>query len=267
MNPNFFTLLHVYRTGGSSSSSDSDSLSDKENSEDEVVYHHQSDLPLLFLGQEIVRQREGGDNALNTSNHPLDVPPNSDSSSGESSDAGDESIPPTPTLPPSPWRNSTAKANIIKALKDETSDIHLFIGAFGPNNWKEVIFEQIRQKYAQRYAKSNFRENFKRLLIHFQNTTGDFSTDMTDGKWYTSVNNVSKGYSLLFSLYMDPTHSKRLKEMTIEQIWKSDRVRADVAVVVAHSSVTREEINFQSLHQQPKRNGHRHQWHRFRLLH
>ena len=93
MNPNFFTLLHVYRTGGSSSSSDSDSLSDKENSEDEVVYHHQSDLPLLFLGQEIVRQREGGDNALNTSNHPLDVPPNSDSSSGESSDAGDESIP------------------------------------------------------------------------------------------------------------------------------------------------------------------------------
>ena len=98
-------------------------------------------LPLLFLGQEIVRQREGGDNALNTSNHPLDVPPNSDSSSGESSDAGDESIPPSPTLPPSPWRNSTAKANIIKALKDETSDIHLFIGAFGPNNWKEVIFE------------------------------------------------------------------------------------------------------------------------------
>ena len=62
MNPNFFTFLHVYRTGGSSSSSDSDSLSDKENSEDEVVYH-QSDLPLLFLGQEIVRQREGGDAA------------------------------------------------------------------------------------------------------------------------------------------------------------------------------------------------------------
>ena len=33
-----------------------------------------------------------------------------------------------------------------------------------------------------------------------------------------------------------------------------------VVGVVAHSSVTQEEINFQSLHQQPKRNGHRHQW-------
>ena len=49
MNPNFFTLLHVYRTGGSSSSSDSDSLSDKENSEDEVVYHrHRRSVVLAY---------------------------------------------------------------------------------------------------------------------------------------------------------------------------------------------------------------------------
>jgi hypothetical protein len=106
-------------------------------------------------------------------------------------------------------------------LKDDASDIHLYIGAFGPKNWKEVKFEQIRQHYAQRYDKSNFRENLKRLLAHFQNNSGDFSAERMSEKWYTSPNNVSKGYSLLFSLYMDPTHSKRLKEMTTEQIWNS----------------------------------------------
>ena len=60
----------------------------------------------------------------------------------------------------------------------------------------------------------------KRLLIHFQNNTGVFGAKK--GKeWYTSQNNVSDGYSLLFSLYMDPIHSKTLKKMSDEAIWKS----------------------------------------------
>lgn len=52
----------------------------------------------------------------------------------------------------------------------------------------------------------------KRLLLHFQNNTGVFGAKK--GKeWYTSQNNVSDGYSLLFSLYMDPIHSKTLKKI------------------------------------------------------
>ena len=117
----------------------------------------------------------------------------------------------TPLRPPSPWRNSTAKTTIIKELQDEASDIHLFIGTFGPSDWKQVKFEQLREKYAQRYDKSKFRENLKRLLLHFQNNTGDFSAERTEEKWYTSPNNVSEGYLLLFSLYMDTPHSKMLQ--------------------------------------------------------
>ena len=125
--------------------------------------------------------------------------------------------------PLSPWRNSTAKRDIIKELKDETSDIHLFIGNYGPKDWKQVKFEQLHSKYAARYTKSNFRENMKRLLLHFQNKTADFSAQK-EQKWYTSPSNVSDGYAFLFALYMDKVHSKSLKNMTAEEIWKSHKL-------------------------------------------
>lgn len=60
----------------------------------------------------------------------------------------------------------------------------------------------------------------KRLLLHLQNNTGVFGAKK-DKEWYTSQNNVSDGYSLLFSLYMDPIHSKTLKKMSDEEVWKS----------------------------------------------
>ena len=124
--------------------------------------------------------------------------------------------------PLSPWKNSTAKRDIIKELNDDTSDIHLFIGSYGPGDWKQLKFEQLHLKYARRYQKSNYsyKENMKRLLLHFQNNTGFFGAKK-DKEWYTSKNNVSDGYALLFSLYMDRIHSKTLMKMSDEEIWKS----------------------------------------------
>jgi len=112
---------------------------------------------------------------------------------------------------------------VIKCLKDVTSDIHLFIGAYGKSNWKQVNFEQIWKKYGHRYDKSNFRENMKRLLIHFQNSTGDFEAAKSQN-WYTSPTNVSEAYSLLLALYLHPTHWKTLQQMTVEEIWESDEL-------------------------------------------
>lgn len=122
--------------------------------------------------------------------------------------------------PPSPWKNSSAKRKIINDLKDDSSDIHLFLGTYGPDNWKQVKFDEIRNLYAERYNKNNFRENLKRLLLHFQNGTSDFSPEKEE-KWYTSPGNVSAAYSLLFSLYMNPTYCKVLKQMTPEDVWES----------------------------------------------
>ena len=140
-----YFFLPDYRTGDSRSS-DSGSSSD-ESSEDEEIVHPSNNLPLLFLGREIVRQRDDrddGDNGIYTHGHPHTAPPNNESYSDENSSDGaatdDECTP--PTGPPSPWRNSTAKAIIIKALKDKASDIHLFIGAFGPKHWKQQSFRK-----------------------------------------------------------------------------------------------------------------------------
>ena len=126
------------------------------------------------------------------------------------------------TGPPSPWRNSTAKINVISSLKDGSSDIHLLIGAYGPKNWKDVKFEQIWKNYASRYILSNFTNNMKRLLVNFQTSTGDFEDEASKVEpWFTSVSKVSKAHSLLFLLYMDTTKSHTINNMTAEEIWKS----------------------------------------------
>ena len=117
-----YFFLPDYRTGDSRSS-DSDSSSDESSEDEEVVYHPSNNLPLLFLGREIVRQRDDrddGDNGIYTHGHPHTAPPNNESYSDENSSDGaatdDECTP--PTGPPSPWRNSTfgSVANTTTAI-------------------------------------------------------------------------------------------------------------------------------------------------------
>ena len=122
--------------------------------------------------------------------------------------------------PLSPWRNSKSKERIINELKDATSNIHLLIGPH-TSDFRNVKFEQIRTLHADnRYKLSNFKSNVKRILDHHINKTGPFKVKGVE-KWYTSANNVSRGYLLLFSLYMDPHKFQIIKDMSAEEIWKS----------------------------------------------
>ena len=106
-------------------------------------------------------------------------------------------------------------------MTDETSDIHLLIGHFTPKDFKNVNFKQILQKYAgNQYKMSNFRNNMKLLLKHHLSKTGPFKVEGVE-PWYTSVNNVSRAYSLLFMLYIDPTKCDIISGMTAEQIYES----------------------------------------------
>ena len=123
---------------------------------------------------------------------------------------------------PSPWRNSKAKQHIITELKDDVSDIHLLIGDYDDNNFKNVNFVKIHQKYADTYKLSQFRENMKRLLRNFRSETGPFKPEtIVVEPWYTSVNNVSRGYALLYSLHIDPQKSHTINAMTVEELWES----------------------------------------------
>lgn len=192
MDENCLLMQFPPRVGTDDSSvSGSDSSGSNPSFGDEVeeveATHHRANSPSAFP--------EGvGETSARTEDH-VDVANNVD-----------------PDRPPTPWRNSTAKRTVINGLKDVTSDIHLFIGAYGKSNWKQVNFEQIWKKYGHRYDKSNFRENMKRLLIHFQNSTGDFEAAKSQN-WYTSATNVSEAYSLLLALYLHPTHWKTLQQI------------------------------------------------------
>lgn len=131
--------------------------------------------------------------------------------------------------PPTPWAKSTAKKRIIDELSDPTSNIHLFIGQYKPPNFANVNFSVILNKYAgDKYKSGNFKDNMKRLLTHLYNNTGPFE-EVCEGrrkdkveKWYTSANNVSKAYSLLFSLLMNDAGFKVLSRMNVKEIWQSD---------------------------------------------
>ena len=124
--------------------------------------------------------------------------------------------------PPSPWRYSKTKQRITDDLKDGSSDIHLHIGVYRPNQWKDVRFQPLWEKYAKRYSLSNFTANLKRILLHYQAGTGDFKDKATKAEpWYTSTHNVSAAYSLLFLLYMEAGYSKKIKNMPVEEVWGS----------------------------------------------
>ncbi|KAL7554043.1 hypothetical protein ACHAWF_018398 [Thalassiosira exigua] len=123
--------------------------------------------------------------------------------------------------PPTPWGESSAKQKIINELKDETSDIHLFVGQHDAADFKNVNFNQILKRYAgNKYKMSLFRENMKRLLRHHRNKTGPFKAKKVE-RWYTSAKDTSVAYSLLYSLYMNPNEFKILNGLSVEQIWKS----------------------------------------------
>ena len=123
--------------------------------------------------------------------------------------------------PPTPWAKSKTKQSIIDALKDEASDIHLSIGAYSEKDYSKVNFKQISGTYAgNKYKMTNFRTNLKLLLKHHLNKSGPFAADKVES-WYTSANNVSRAYSLLFMLYMNPTQYAKISGMESEEIWES----------------------------------------------
>ena len=206
----------------SSSDSDADDSSADESSEEEFV-EDAYDLS-EFLGTTILRERmsdsrrgqtrmeeESRAAAVDNMSAPIAGSRSGRTqhvaeADGERTTSNSQNQSSSNSSPPSPWQHSTAKKRVIGDLKDSSSDIHLFLGPYGPKNWKQVKFDKIWGVYGQRYPKSNFRENLKRLLLHFQNGTGDFSPEKKE-QWYTSPGNVSKAYSLLFSLCMDTTYS------------------------------------------------------------
>lgn len=148
-------------------------------------------------------------------------PPNNHEGSGRN--INPPTNPPSSNSPPSPWKKSKSKQRIIDELKDETSDIHLLIGRFSSDDFSNVNFKQILMKYASnKYKMSNFRENLKRLLINHLDKKGPFKVDGAEvEKWYTSPTNVSRGYSLLFMLYMDATKADVINSMPVKDIWES----------------------------------------------
>lgn len=145
-------------------------------------------------------------------------------SDANNSETVETDLPTTIEGPLSPWRNSKSKERIIKMLKSPTSDIHLHLPlTYGPNNWQDVNFGLLQRLYADgRYTSGNFRENVKRILIHFRNSTGPFepAEDAVE-KWYTSPNNVSKAYALLFALMMKDESMRSLNSMSDIEIWRS----------------------------------------------
>jgi len=125
--------------------------------------------------------------------------------------------------PPTPWGSCKAKQTIIDELKDETSNIYLYVGHYTLTNFGNVNFKLINKTYAgSKYKPSLFRENVKRLLKHLLNKTGPFKVEEAAVEpWYTSVSKVSKAYSLLFLLYMDPSKTCAINNMSAEEVWES----------------------------------------------
>ena len=128
------------------------------------------------------------------------------------------------TAPPHSIGFKHSKVKNIDEMKDKNSDIHLYVSQYTITNWKGVNFNMIREKHASpKYKLSNFRENVKRILKNLYNKTGYFKIeeDAID-PWYTSANNVSAAYKLLWFMYMDPRgQNRKIDSMPVEQIWRS----------------------------------------------
>ena len=215
----------------------SDEYEDDHCSDSEGSYQYQvSELPANFLGAVIHRrlqiqadQQPLQSRPASTNNECGGSPTNGNTNTtasitddvNDQPEKGSENNNNSSHGPPSPWGTSKSKQRVIDELTDETSDIHLLIGHFTPKDFKNVNFKQILQKYAgNQYKMSNFRNNMKLLLKHHLSKTGPFKVEGVE-PWYTSVNNVSRAYSLLFMLYIDPTKCDIISGMTAEQIYES----------------------------------------------
>jgi len=116
----------------------------------------------------------------------------------------------------SPWRDSKAKQRIINELKDENSAIH------------SMEFNEVHEKFAPQYQLKNFKPNFKRLVGNLEAKTGPFAEakqqdaeeeEHTVEKWWTQ-GSISKGYSLLYNLYMEP-EGTGIENMPVRTLWQS----------------------------------------------
>jgi len=116
---------------------------------------------------------------------------------------------------PSPWRGSKAKRLIIEKLMDDESSIH----AMEPT--------EVHERFASRYRLNLFKSNYKRLLEHRKEKKGPFEEGKTQDseeeptvqKWY-SKGNISTGYSLLYSILMEP-EGTGIEKMSMQTIWQS----------------------------------------------
>ncbi|KAL7527871.1 hypothetical protein ACHAXR_002173 [Thalassiosira sp. AJA248-18] len=233
------TIRQLQTRAGGDSQRESKTDSDVEYSSDEYEGAGHSDgeisyeLPTQFLGAAIHRRPQvRGQRPLQTrptATHDAHSSSATNLRSSKNEDEGHnthgpENIPSdndSSNGPPSPWKASKSKQRVIDALKDDQSDIHLLIGRYTLDDFSNVNFKRILQKYAgNKYKMSNFRENLKRLLRHLLDKTGPFKVEGV-APWYTSAKNVSRAYSLLFMLYMDSNMSRTINGMSVEELWES----------------------------------------------
>ncbi len=220
--------------------SDDSSTSAVESDEDDHgnACHLVSALPTHFLGVAIQRREESlDDDDDDDDDGEPNAEPDEDEMEQETSSSRllpqlrtthDEESPaaqaqPNPNVPPSPWGTSKSKQRIIDELRKgpETSPIFCWIGSYSEEDWSEVKFEKIRDKYASnQYKMSNFKPNVKRLLTKLAAKTGEFAPEQVE-PWYTSAKNMSKAYCLLYTLHMDPKKSCIVNTMTARQLWES----------------------------------------------
>ncbi|KAL7442695.1 hypothetical protein ACHAXM_009137 [Skeletonema potamos] len=165
---------------------------------------------------------EDDDDQIYGENNFGDAPQSPDSTCQSTNEIGGDEQKARDHDPPSPWRNSRAKKRVIKELLDPSSPIHT------------MDVEQIRAKYAERYDAKNFKTNYRSLCKKKEQKTGPFAPSQqekdsveseTEGgsvpaeKWWTP-SSISKGYSLLYSLYMEP-EGTGIHEMSPRILWQS----------------------------------------------
>jgi len=126
--------------------------------------------------------------------------------------------------PPSPWGSGETKKRIVNALKNENSDIHLFISDKTCTTGCKINYAEIHKRYAPKHEMAKFRQNFKRLIESKKNMTGPFKETAKKKSsetepWYTSSKKTCLGYTLLHDMYLNQPNI--INHMTAEEIWTS----------------------------------------------
>jgi hypothetical protein len=126
--------------------------------------------------------------------------------------------------PPSPWGSGETKKRIVNALKNEHSDIHLFIGDKTCTTGCKINYAEIQKLYAPKHEMTKFRQNFKRLIESKKNMTGPFKETAKKKSneiepWYTSSKKTCLGYTLLHDMYLNQPNI--INHMTAKEIWTS----------------------------------------------